>query len=168
MPERQVPGGRPVQLRRVAILLLLAAGCQEQTGIELKVTNAMSPTSIDRGVASLELVTAQESFCERRVRDQSASGTIARVRERDLGASPYRFFIHPSRMTDLGQPVFGLVLARDANDNVIGFAAFGDHTFQKGQVNQYTAEIEYVRRSENPYVADCVCLPGVPWISSGS
>src|SRR5262245_11881910 len=99
---------RHMQLRGVALLVLLAAGCHDQTGIELRVSNAMSPTSMERGVATLILVTAQESFCERWVRDQTASGTPARVSMRNLGESPYSYFVHPSTMTDLNQPVFGL------------------------------------------------------------
>jgi hypothetical protein len=157
-----------MQLKRLAILALLAAGCHNQTGIELKVSNAASPTSVEQGVASLELITAHQSFCERWVRDQTASGTMVPMDGRDLGVNPYVFFIHPSPVTDLNDSVFGLVLARDGAGNVIGFAAFGDHPFRKGEVNQYSAEIEYLVRKDNTYAADnCACIPGVPRIGGG-
>jgi hypothetical protein len=146
----------------------MMAGCGKQTGIELSVSASTSPTSIESGVVSLEFVTSHASFCERWVQDQTASGTVVDVNGRDLSKSPYRLLVLPSHMTDLSQPVFSLALARDANGRVIGVAAFGEHPYKKGAIDEYQAELQMFRRTDASYVSSdgCVCVPGLPWIGT--
>jgi hypothetical protein len=159
-----------VQLKTPLLLAILIAGCGKQTGIELAVGAPASPSSVQMGVATLEFVVAHQSWCERWVADQSASGTSVDVTTRDLAKSPYRLLVQPTHLTDLSQPVFSVAIARDASGHAIGLASFGDHPFRQGSVDQYAATLNFFRRQDASYVADdgCVCAPGQPWIGTGS
>ena len=161
-------GRRLPLLRR--ILLFTLAGCSAKTGMLVEVQGPAGQSSIAAGVATLELVAAHRSWCERWVEDKDASHTRVDVHARDLHKKPYTFLIEPNHVTDLSEPVEVIVLARDANDRVIGAADFGDHPYRLRHLDEYTARIALLQRPEASYAASdgCVCLPGAPWMGNGS
>jgi hypothetical protein len=63
-----------------------------------------------------------------------------------------------------------IVLARDANDRVIGAAGFGAHPYRLHFMDKYTARIALLARPEASYAASdgCVCYPGAPELGNGS
>jgi hypothetical protein len=152
-------------------LLLLFGGCGNKTGFLLDVT---AHQSAQKGIAKLELVVAQKSWCGRWVEDKGASHTVVGVSGRDLATAPYSFLVEPVQATNIHAPVVPLVLARDANGQLLGEAAFGALDWAVGEVRRYTAAVEILQRgsaSDGPrYVDDagCVCLPGQPWMGTGS
>jgi hypothetical protein len=156
---------------RLALVLLLAVGCTNQTGIELAVSAPGSPSSLESGVASVEFLVSHRSFCERQVIDQGlGTGTRADVSGRDLHARPYELLVKPTHFTDLNDPVTAVALALDAAGKPIGFAGFGAHPFELGHVNEYTAEVALFARTDASYVhpEGCVCIPGQAWMGNGS
>jgi hypothetical protein len=147
---------------------MLLSGCTHQTAIELSLSAPASPTSVDSGVAFIEFITSHQSFCDRWVKDRSASGTTIPVGGRNLATSPYRLLVVPSQMTDLTDPVFAVALALDASMQVIGVADFGEHPFKRGAVDQYPSQLALFARTDASYVSDdgCVCIPGLPFIGN--
>jgi hypothetical protein len=173
MPQRKLQERNERLQLSAAVVTLLLAGCSGETGILLQVTAAIQPTSVQAGIAKLELVTARRSYCERWVEDQGASRMTVDVHTRDLAKSPYELLVRPTHFTDLSAPVDATVLALDASGAVIGSAYFEQHPFEKGAVNRYMASIELLARTgqDKPlYVSGdgCVCLPGQPWRGNGS
>jgi hypothetical protein len=162
--------GQP--MLRCWLALAVFAGCANKTGFLLEV--GTSHNSVEKGIAKLELVMAQMSWCERWVEDKGASHTIVDVSGRDLSQSPYTFLIQPVQATDIHAEVFPLVLARRADGQLIGEASYGAIPWAVGEVRRYRAAVELLARGSSPdgprYVDDggCVCLPGQPWIGNGS
>jgi hypothetical protein len=160
-------------VRRWALLALLA-GCGGKTGLLLDVTMHSNTSSVEKGVAKLELLMAQPSWCERWVEDKGASHTVVDVTGRDLGANPYTFLVEPVQATDIHAPVVPLVLARDKNGQLIGEAGFGVVNWAAGQVRRHRAAVDFLRRGSQAagprYVDDagCACLPGQPWMGNGA
>jgi hypothetical protein len=156
---------------RLALLGLLAVGCSRQTGIELAVSAPASPSSIQMGVASIEFLVSHRSWCERWVLDSSiGTGTRVDVSARNLHDSPYQLLVQPTHFTDLSEPVFALAVALDANGKPIGAANFDAHPFEKGAVNEYTAQVGLFTRTDASYVSPdgCACIPGLPWVGNGT
>jgi hypothetical protein len=153
-----------------ALLFFTLAGCSAKTGMLVEVQGPAGQSSIAAGVATLELVAAHRSWCERWVEDKDASHTRVDVHARDLQKKPYTFLIEPNHFTDLSEAVAVIVLARDASDRVIGAADFGDHPYRLRHLDEYTARIALLQRPEASYAASdgCVCLPGAPWMGNGS
>jgi hypothetical protein len=154
-----------VQLR-LALACLLAAGCTNQTGIEVRVGAAAGAS-----VASLEFFVSHESYCERQVADPAiGAGTRVSVAGRDLHDKPYELLIHPTHFTNLEQPVLIIAVALDANGRPIGDANFGAHPFVRGEVNEYSADLGFFTRTDASYVSadGCACIPGEPRVGNGS
>lgn len=153
-----------------ALLFALAAGCSAETGMMLEVVGAPGQSSVAAGVATLQIYAAHQSWCDRWVEDSGASGARADVHSRDLAKHPFTFWLKPSHTTDLADPVDVVVVARDANDNVIGAARFGAHPYRLHKIDKYTAHLELAARTDASYVAQdgCLCLPGAPWMGTGS
>jgi hypothetical protein len=158
---------------RLAFLLAMVAGCVPATGTILEVQGPMGTTSTAAGIATLELVVAYSSFCDRWVQDHSASRMKVSVAGRDLDKRPYDFFVEPSHQTNLAQPVYLAVLAWSATGELLGEATFGTHPFDKDKVYKHQARVALfdasVRRPGGPqYVASdgCVCVPGEPWLGT--
>jgi hypothetical protein len=165
--RRRLPGYEV--LMRALMLALALGGCGDKTGLLLDVT-AHSGTSVQRGVAKLELLMAQPSWCDRWVEDKGASHTVVDVSGRDLTANPYTFLVEPVQATDIKAPVTALVLARDASGQVIGEAAFGQMMWGVGVVQRHRAAVDFLKRTGPSYVDDagCACLPGQPWMGNGT
>jgi hypothetical protein len=150
-----------------------AAGCAVDTGLILEVEMPQGPSSVDKGVASLEFKVAHQSWCERWVTDPDASPVNVDVSRRDLAKSPYELFVRASTETDLKQPLWALALVRDAAGMLIGWAPFGQMSFTREKVLWFRGTIALnpnAVASGPSYVADdggCVCLPGEPWIGNG-
>jgi hypothetical protein len=167
--------GRDVPLMRLALALVMVAGCVPATGTILEVEGPMGTTSTAAGIATLELVVAYSSFCDRWVQDQSASRTKVSVAGRDLDKRPYEFLVAPSHQTDLTQPAYLAVLAYSATGELLGEATFGRHPFDKDKVYKHQARVRLfpasVRTPSGPkYVAGdgCVCVPGEPWLGTAT
>jgi hypothetical protein len=160
-------------VRPLAAVLLLACGCHERTGFILEVSMHQT-SSKAAGVATLELVMATQSWCDRWVEDQGVSGTKVDVHARELSKDPYDFLVEPVTATDIKAPVVPVVLARDANGQLLGEAPFGTLNWSVGHVDKYKRAVELLVRgsqSNGPrYVTDdgCVCLPGQPWMGTGT
>src|SRR4051812_17764088 len=93
-PRQQMP-------MRLVWWLLLLAGCTNKVGLLLEVSMHGGASSIDKGVARLELVMGTKSWCERWVEDKSASHAAVDVAKRDLGKNPYSFLVEPVQATDI-------------------------------------------------------------------
>jgi hypothetical protein len=161
--------------RAACLTLLVMTGCVPATGTILEVQGPMDMTSTAAGIATLELVVAYPSFCDRWVQDGSASRTRVNVAGRDLDKRPYDFLVAPSHQTDLAQPAYLAVLAYDANGLLLGEATFGEHPFDKDKVLKRQARVQLfdasVRKKGGPqYVTGdgCVCVPGEPWLGTAT
>ncbi len=160
-------------MKRLAFIALWLVGCNLKTGFVLEVsTHQLS--SKTAGVATLELIMAQQSQCGRWVEDQSASRTTVDVHARELSTDPYQFLVEPVQATDIKAQVVPMVLARDASGQLLGEAPFGPRNWSLNHIDKYRHSIQLLTRGAQPtgprYVSDdgCVCLPGQPWIGTGS
>ena len=162
-------------MRALALALLLLGGCVPATGTIVEVQGPDGMASTAAGIATLELVVAHPSWCERWVQDTTASRMRADVTGRDLDKRPYDFYVAPSHQTDLTQPVYYAVLAYSSTGQLLGEATFGTHTFDKDKVYKHQARIGLfdapARAAGGPkYVAGdgCVCVPGEPWLGTAT
>ena len=158
-----------------ALLMAFQLGaCAPKTGLELEVRGPKNPTSVMAGIVELELVVGHESYCERWVADETATGRRFDVAKRDLARSPLHVLVLPVTATDLAANVRPLLLARDASGHVVGVASFGAHAFRFEKVDRYVAEVQLFdegRVDEGPSYATsdgCVCIPGQPSIGTGA
>jgi hypothetical protein len=152
--------------------LALLAGCTE-TGVLLTVHGDGQPGSI----ATLELFAAPQSYCDRWVRDSSATETTYSVAGRNLDKSPYKILVKPPHVVDLSQPVYYVVVAFDGQGLLTGSAEFGDQAFEANKVFGRDASIDDLLRPQptsgpGPQYfggsdEDCLCLPGRRWIGNG-
>lgn len=161
---------------RIIVALSLLAGCSAETGMVLEASGPDGVTSVTAGISWLEFYAARPSGCGRWVEDGATTHTTARVRGRDLDREPYNLLVKPAAKANLAEPVLFVGVARSEDRQLLGDAAFGALNFRLHQVLRRQARIElHARATASPsdrpkYAADdgCLCLPGRPWLASGS
>lgn len=159
---------------RLALALLVIAGCVPATGVIAEVQGPDGTTSIAAGIATLDFIVAHPSYCGRWVGVAPATHTRVDVSGRDLGKRPYDFMISPSHQTDLSEPVYIAAIAYAADGHFLGEASFDAHALVKDQVLKRTAKLFVFARGSQPsgpkYISadGCACVPGEPWVGTGS